>query len=164
MRQRRKMVIFILTFSPVAIDPRRADSNITRPWRSRGDELLALAEQILTKITQDDIDRETYEISVTPFLGTGWHCLGAIMIAAIDRAGGLKSVLKMLCDPRMLLIAYNLAIEKVRSPPSNKEFDKRLAERIRSLGSTTRRGCPLHRVHLIRGSAGGFGSEAVKTA
>lgn len=101
---------------------------------NKGDELLKLGEQVLRSVLENNLSDEAYEKSVTPFLGSGWHSAGAIMFASIDRAGGLKAVMKVLRDPRKLLLTYNQSIKKLKSNSERPPFDTRLAERISSMG------------------------------
>ena len=101
----------------------------------KGDELLKLSEQVLRSVLENNLDGEAYEKATTPFLGSGWHSAGALMLAAIDRADGLRSVKRILRDPRKLLVAYNQAISKLKTYPEHHGFDTGLAKRVSSLGA-----------------------------
>jgi hypothetical protein len=101
---------------------------------NKSDELLKLSEQVLRSVLEDNLDGEAYEKATTPFLGSGWHSAGATMLAAIDQAGGLRAVMKVLRDPRRLLSAYNRAVVKLKSAPGLRVFNPRLAERVSSMG------------------------------
>ena len=72
-----------------------------------GDQLLRTCEQVLRAVLEKGLDGEPYEQAITPFVGSGHHCAGAILLNAADRAGGLPSVMAVLRDPRKLLIVYN---------------------------------------------------------
>src|SRR4030095_16406500 len=96
----------------------------------KGDELLKLSEQVLRSVLENNLGGEAYEKATTPFLRSGWHSAGAIMLAAIDRASGLRAVMKVLRDPRKLLFVYNQAIKKLKPPSERHAFDKRLAVTI----------------------------------
>jgi Putative zinc dependent peptidase (DUF5700) len=101
---------------------------------NKGDELLALSEQLLRSVLENKLNAEAYERSITPFLGSGWHSAGAIMFAAIDRADGLNAIMKVLRDPRKLLVTYNEAIVKLKLSSKQQHFDNELAERISAMG------------------------------
>jgi hypothetical protein len=101
----------------------------------KGDELLKLSEQVLRSVLENNLHGEAYEKATTPFLGSGWHSTGALMLAAIDRADGLRSVKRILRDPRKLLVAYNQAISKLKTYPEHHGFDTGLAKRVSSLGA-----------------------------
>jgi putative zinc-dependent peptidase DUF5700 len=100
-----------------------------------GDELLKLTEQLLKSVLQNNLDDEGYEKATTPFLGSGWHCVGALMLSAIDRASGSRAVMDVLRDPRKLLAAYNRAIVGQKSTVGQKSLNKTLAKRISSMGT-----------------------------
>lgn len=104
----------------------------------KGGELLALVGQVLRSVLENNLEGDAYEKAVTPFLGSGWHSAGAIMFAAIDRAEGLKGVMKVLRDPRKLLVAYNKAAAKLKSGPRQQQFERKLAEKISSVGERAR--------------------------
>lgn len=99
------------------------------------DELLELSEQVLRSVLENNLHGEEYEKATTPFLGSGWHSTGAFLLAAIDRADGLLSVMRILRDPRELLVAYNQAISKLKTYPERHKFDTGLAKRVSSLGA-----------------------------
>ena len=48
---------------------------------------------------------------------------------AIDKAGGLDAVMKVVLNPRRLLIEYNRAIEEIKLEPTFK-FDPELARAV----------------------------------
>ena len=104
----------------------------------KSDELVKLSEHVLRSLLEDNLDGEAYEKATTPFLGSGWHSAGATMLAAIDRVGGLRAVLKVLRDPRRLLVAYNRAVTKFQSNPAPPVFDARLVKRISAMGTVSR--------------------------
>lgn len=117
-----------------SLEVMRRDPQFTQSL-NKGDELLKLSEQVLRSVLENNLGDEAYEKAATPFLGSGWHSAGAILLAAIDRAGGLRAVMKVLRDPRKLLLTYNQAIKKLKSHSERQEFDTRLAERISSMGA-----------------------------
>jgi Putative zinc dependent peptidase (DUF5700) len=101
----------------------------------KGPELLELSQQVLRSVLEDGLDGKAYEKATTLFLGSGWHVAGALMLGAIDQADGLRAVMKVLRDPRKLLVAYNRALAKLKAVSDRKPFDTRLAKRISSMGA-----------------------------
>jgi hypothetical protein len=116
-----------------SLDVMRRDPEFTENL-GKGDELLALSEQVLRSVLENNLNGDAYEKAVTPFLGSGWHSAGAIMFAAVDRADGLKGVMKVLRDPRKLLSAYNKAVAKLNLNSKRRRFDSGLAERVLFMG------------------------------
>ncbi|HJY30662.1 MAG TPA: DUF5700 domain-containing putative Zn-dependent protease [Pyrinomonadaceae bacterium] len=116
-----------------SLEVMRRDLQFTENLK-KGDELLKLTEQILKSVLESNLEGEAYEKATTPFLGSGWHCVGAIMLETIDKSGGLRMVMEILRDPRKLFRAYDRAIAKLKLTPRQKSFDKALAKRISSLG------------------------------
>jgi len=117
-----------------SLEAMRRDPQFTENLK-KGDELLKRAEQVLKSVLEKNLDGEAYEQATAPFLGSGWHCAGAIMLAAIDQASGLKGVMEVSRDPRKLLVAYRRASAKLRLRATQNSFDKTLAKRISSMGS-----------------------------
>jgi len=105
-----------------------------RDTLENGDKLLRLTEQVLKSVLENNLAGEAYEQATTPFLASGWHCAGALMLAAIDQAGGIKSVMGVLRDPRKLLIEYDRAVAKLSSSRLDL-FEKELTERISKMGA-----------------------------
>jgi hypothetical protein len=116
-----------------SLEVMRGDPQFTENLK-KGEELLQLTEQVLKSVLENNLDGEAYEKAIEPFLGSGWHCVGAIMFAAIDQASGLRAVMESLRDPRKLLVAYDRAIAKLKLKPGQKWFNKSLAKRISSIG------------------------------
>jgi hypothetical protein len=104
----------------------------------KGGELLALSGRVLRSVLENNLDGDAYDKAVAPFLGSGWHSAGAIMFAAIDRAEGLKGVMRVLRDPRKLLVAYNKATAKLKSGSQRRQFDRDLAEKVSAMGERAR--------------------------
>ena len=102
---------------------------------NKSDELLKLSERTLRAVLEDGLDGEAYERFTTPFLGSGWHSAGAAMLAAIDRADGLRAVMKVLRDPRKLLVAYNRGAAKLKRETKQQTFDTMLAKRVSVIGA-----------------------------
>jgi len=120
------------------INARRSEDVLRRDpqfavYFGRESELFAACQDVLLRILGAGLRGEEYEKAVSPFGGSGWHVLGSVMLAAIDRAGGLAAVMKVLDDPRRLLQAYNESIGKM--PAGKFRFDPAIAERITKIGS-----------------------------
>jgi len=98
-------------------------------------ELQRLSQQVLRSVLETGLDGEPYEKATTPFLGSGWHVAGALMLAPIDEAEGLGAVMKVLRDPRKLLVTFNRATAKLKSTSVRTSFDKSLAKRISCMGA-----------------------------
>ena len=98
-------------------------------------ELQRLSQQVLRSVLETGLDGEPYEKATTPFLGSGWHVAGALMLAPIDEAEGLGAVMKVLRDPRKLLVTFNRATAKLKSTSARTSFDKSLAKRISCMGA-----------------------------
>lgn len=116
-----------------SLDVMRSDPQFTENL-GKADELLTLCEQVLRSVLEDNLSGDAYERAVTPFLGSGWHSAGATMFATIDRADGLEGIMRVLRDPRKLLIGYNEAIKKLKLSSRRRQFDSGLAARILSMG------------------------------
>jgi hypothetical protein len=99
---------------------------------SKGDSLLETAQQILITLSGEQLEEAAYDSVMAPMLGTGWHSAGALILHAIDRAGGFPAVAPVLVDPRKLLVAYNAA--QVDLGHGGWMFDAALAERVQNLG------------------------------
>ncbi|MFZ0063889.1 MAG: DUF5700 domain-containing putative Zn-dependent protease [Pyrinomonadaceae bacterium] len=117
-----------------SLDVMSRDPQFTESLK-KGDELLKLSEQVLRSVLESNLDGEAYDKATTPFLGSGWHSAGAIMLAAIDQANGLRAMMKVLRDPRKLLVEYNRAVAKLKSTIGRQPFDTKLAGRISSMGA-----------------------------
>ncbi len=115
-----------------SLEMMRRDPQFTENFK-KGDELLRLSQQVLHSLLEHGLDDEAYEKATTAFLGSGWHTVGAIMLAAIDKAAGLQAVMKVLRDPRKLLAAYNRAV-KLKSNSVGRAFDTRLAKWVLRMG------------------------------
>jgi len=108
------------------------------------DVALATAERLARRLVVDGVERdEDFDRLTSVMLGNAYHVTGAIMFAAIDRAGGLDAVMGVLSDPRSLLAAYNAAVSET---PAAYRFDPALARRAAALGArrprTPRRSSP----------------------
>ena len=100
----------------------------------KGGELLRLCEQVLQSVLENGLEGEAYEKATAPFLGSGWHSAGATMLAVIDEVGGLRAVMRVLRDPRKLLISYNRAAAKLKPTSGLMPFDSELAKKVSLLG------------------------------
>lgn len=100
---------------------------------AKGDSLLETAQQILITISDEQLEVAAHDSVMAPMLGTGWHSTGALILHAIDLAGGFSSVAPVLRDPRKLLVAYNAAQDDLGQ--GGWTFDAALAERVQDLGN-----------------------------
>jgi len=94
---------------------------------------LARAERLTRALVGDGVeDDEAFDRLTSVMLGSAYHATGAILLAAIDRAGGLDAVMSVLSDPRSILAAYNAAVSET---PSAYRFDPELARQAAALGA-----------------------------
>jgi hypothetical protein len=102
-----------------------------------GDDLLRLCGEIVESILNGEIeDDDDYSIATQPLLGMGLHAAGAAMMHVIDLGSGIESIMKVIGDPRLLLLEYNLAAEKIQTEPHTQRvyrFDRETTERLASL-------------------------------
>jgi hypothetical protein len=68
-------------------------------------------------------------------LGDAYHVTGAVILAAIQEAGGLAAVMDVLADPRTIFVGYNRAREHTSDNlAAGHSFDDSLADRVTSIG------------------------------
>lgn len=98
------------------------------------DELLLLFENLLSSAMKGEYgSEEEFQKALTQFLGNRFHVTGTVMLHAIDKAGGLDAVMRVVLNPRRLLIEYNKAVEELKLELTFK-FDPELAKAITSIG------------------------------
>jgi hypothetical protein len=97
------------------------------PFLKDPSALLATCERVLQGTLHEGLEGEALDRAQAPLVGSGWHSAGALMLAAVDRSGGLDAILPLLTDPRRLLLEYNRAGGK---PP----VAAQLAEEVLHLG------------------------------
>ena len=98
-----------------------------------GAGLIAATEQILSGALDGTLVGDGFERALTPMTSQGFHIAGAVMFGAIDRAGGLSAVLKVLEDIRTLPAAYAAAAASLGDTRLH-SFNAQLASRLRSVG------------------------------
>ena len=94
------------------------------------ERLLAAFEQVLAGGLAGRLAGEDYDKALTPYVASGFHSAGALLLDAIHRRDGREGVMAVLRDPRDLLGRYNAA-----APPDQHRFDPALATRLAGLGS-----------------------------
>ena len=68
-------------------------------------------------------------------LGNNYHVTGSVMLYAIEKVSGLDVVMKILSDPRLLLIEYNKAA-RILDNEKFFLFSQAAAEKVSKLGNS----------------------------
>jgi hypothetical protein len=90
------------------------------------DELLGNCERVALAVQSGEIaNREQYDAATEFLLGAGAHVAGSLMLSRIDDRGGLEAVMRVLADPRKLLVEYNAAAAE-----GDFAFDAALADAV----------------------------------
>jgi hypothetical protein len=98
----------------------------------RGDELLGNCERVLLAIQSGEItDREQYDAATEFLLGAGAHVAGTLLLATINEHGGLEAIMRVLADPRKLLVEYNAAAAE-----GDYVFDAALADEVAGIAGS----------------------------
>ena len=92
------------------------------------DGLLATFERILAGALDGSLAGEALEAAQTPLVGSGFHSAGAVMLDAIMQSAGRDAVMRVLRDPRRLLVDYNAARR-------GRPFAAALADKLARLGT-----------------------------
>ncbi|MFX1265695.1 MAG: DUF5700 domain-containing putative Zn-dependent protease, partial [Promethearchaeota archaeon] len=102
------------------------------------DDLREICEDILQSILNGHIENDDdYSKATEPLLGMGYHAAGSMIMHVIYHAGGLEPVMRVLQDPRLLLIEYNGAAEKLMTESKSDSiylFDEELVDIISHMG------------------------------
>ncbi len=94
-------------------------------------QLLPAAGNILqTALTGGMSDLE-YQAKVSEFFGEGYHATGAKLLYVIEEARGRDAVLRVMEDPRSLLVVYNQCAAERKE---TFRFDPALADAVRVMG------------------------------
>jgi len=99
-------------------------SSIYSPFLVDEKGLLATCEGILKGTLHEGLSGEALERAQTPLAGSGWHAAGALMLAAVDKSGGLDAIMPILVDPRQLLVRY---VRAGGNPPISAELAQEVA-------------------------------------
>jgi Putative zinc dependent peptidase (DUF5700) len=91
-------------------------------------ELLPTMQDVLRHALAGPLPDEDYDQATSAFLGMGYHAAGAKMLSVIYEKRGLKGVMEVMADPRLLLGAYN----DCASPGFR--FDPQLVSRVAQIG------------------------------
>jgi len=102
-------------------------------------QLFTRMEELLRQAIAGTLTRDAYEHGLGPFLGSGYHVAGAVILATIDRAEGKPAVLVVMQDPCRILHEYNAAAAKLgKSAPSDYRFGRDLASSVEKMGAKTK--------------------------
>lgn len=91
-------------------------------------ELLAAMQDVLRRALAGPLPDEDYDQATSAFLGMGYHAAGAKVLSVIHEKRGLKGVMEVMADPRLILGRYN----ECASPGFR--FDPPLASRVAQMG------------------------------
>ena len=100
------------------------------------DEYLRSSEDVISLIESGKIrNDEEYDSATTKFLGNVYHAIGSLMISFIERNCGIEAVMKVISDPRKLLVEYNKAAKVLKAKGEKIYiFDSGLSEKVAALG------------------------------
>jgi len=96
-------------------------------------QLLPAAGNILQTALAGEMRDPEYQTRVSEFFGEGYHATGAKLLYVIEEARGRDAVLRVMEDPRSLLVVYNQCAADRKEPF---RFDPELAGRIRTMGES----------------------------
>jgi hypothetical protein len=77
-----------------------------------------------------------YQAKVSDFFNEGYHATGAKLLYVIEEARGRDAVLRVMEDPRSLLVVYNECAAEMKEPF---RFDPALAGAVKRMGSNNLR-------------------------
>jgi Putative zinc dependent peptidase (DUF5700) len=72
-----------------------------------------------------------YQAKVSDFFGEGYHAAGAKLLYVIEQARGRAAVLRVMDDPRSLLVVYNECAAEMKAPF---RFNPALAVAVKMMG------------------------------
>ncbi|MFC1726597.1 DUF5700 domain-containing putative Zn-dependent protease [candidate division KSB1 bacterium] len=98
---------------------------------------LGACERIVKSIRNGDIKTdEDFDKATSQFLGNMYHSAGSVMFDAINQVGGIETIMKVISDPRLLLIEYNKAAEELnRKVGEYYLFERKLVRDISAMGN-----------------------------
>jgi hypothetical protein len=91
-------------------------------------ELLPAMQDVLRRALAGPLPDEDYDQATSAFLGMGYHAAGAKLLSVIYEKRGLKGVMGVMADPRLILGTYN----ECASPGFR--FDPQFASRVAQMG------------------------------
>jgi hypothetical protein len=94
-------------------------------------QLLPAAGNILQTALAGGMSDREYQTKVSEFFGEGYHATGARLLYVIEEARRRDAVLRVMKDPRSLLVVYNECAAEMREPF---RFDPALAEAVKVMG------------------------------
>jgi hypothetical protein len=92
-------------------------------------ELFPAMQEVLQRAMGGPLSDEDYDQATSAFLGMGYHAAGAKMLSVIYEKRGLKGVMEVMADPRLLLTAYNDC-----AMATGFRFEPKLAGRVADMG------------------------------
>jgi hypothetical protein len=95
-------------------------------------QLLPEAAGILQAALAGGMSDQEYQSKVSDFFGEGYHATGAKLLYVIEEARGREAVLRVMKDPRSLLVVYN---ECAAERKESFRFDPALANAVKAMGS-----------------------------
>ena len=98
-------------------------------------QLLPEAANILQAALTGGMSDREYQAKVSDFFGEGYHATGAKLLYVIEEARGRDAVLRIMKDPRSLLVVYNECAAERKEPF---RFDSALADALKAMGSGVR--------------------------
>jgi hypothetical protein len=95
-------------------------------------QLLPEAASILQMALAGEMNDQEYQAKVSDFFGEGYHATGARLLYVIEEARGRAAVLRVMEDPRSLLVVYNECAAQRKEPF---RFDPALADAVKRMGN-----------------------------
>jgi putative zinc-dependent peptidase DUF5700 len=94
-------------------------------------QLLPAAGNILQAALAGGMSDREYQTKVSEFFNEGYHATGAKLLYVIEEARGRDAVLRVMKDPRSLLVVYNECAAEKKEPF---RFDPALADAVKVMG------------------------------
>jgi hypothetical protein len=94
-------------------------------------QLLPAAGNILQAALAGGMSDREYQTKVSDFFGEGYHATGAKLLYVVEETRGRAGVLRVMDDPRSLLVVYNECAAEMREPF---RFDPVLADAVKVMG------------------------------
>ena len=101
-------------------------------------DLREICEGILRSILDGHIvNDDDYSKATKQLLGMGYHAAGSMIMHVIHQANGLEHIMRVLQDPRLLLIEYNKAAGDLMAESESNSiylFDEELVKAVTNIG------------------------------
>jgi len=101
-------------------------------------DLREICEGILRSILDGHIvNDDDYSKATKQLLGMGYHAAGSMIMHVIHQANGLEHIMRVLQDPRLLLIEYNKAAGDLMAESESTSiylFDEELVKAVTDIG------------------------------